>query len=58
MEIPQGLPTPAGTDVLRLHGALYGLKQSGRNWWLNLGKALTDQGFKREIRERLGFVLL
>ena len=48
MKVPQGYTTTIPTtNVLRLKKTLYGLKQSGREWWKVLGKALTEQGFVR-----------
>ena len=48
MMIPEGLDNvPKGCDTLEIIGALYGLKQSGREWWLDVGRRLTKLGFKR-----------
>ncbi|EJT45287.1 Gag-Pol [Trichosporon asahii var. asahii CBS 2479] len=40
------LETP-GMDCLRLHKTIYGLRQSGRAWWLELMQALQQLGFTR-----------
>lgn len=34
-------------DVFRITGSLYGLKQSGRVWWIELHKRLASLGFER-----------
>ncbi|GMK58857.1 hypothetical protein CspeluHIS016_0602990 [Cutaneotrichosporon spelunceum] len=45
---PQGYtPKDKTRNCLRLHRALYGLKQSGRAWWLELSRALEKLGYKR-----------
>ncbi|BEJ13710.1 hypothetical protein CspHIS471_0308840 [Cutaneotrichosporon sp. HIS471] len=48
------LNTPPGVrlsdpnaDVFRITGSLYGLKQSGRVWWIELNTRLTAMGFQR-----------
>jgi hypothetical protein len=46
MGSPEGITPKKGCDALRLIGSLYGLKQSGRTWWIELGKGLV-LGFKR-----------
>jgi len=47
MEYPEEMTTKRGCDTLRLLGSLYGLKQSGRTWWIELGKGLKTLDFKR-----------
>ena len=47
MAYPEGMRPNTGCDTLRLLGSLYGLKQSGRTWWIELGKGLEALGFKR-----------
>ena len=48
MRVPQGYHTAGkATNVLRLKKTLYGLKQSGREWWKVLGDALHELGFDR-----------
>ena len=47
MQYPQGLKPRDGCNCLRLVKSLYGLKQSGRTWWIELGEGLEEQGFKR-----------
>jgi hypothetical protein len=47
MKYPEGMTPKKGCDALRLIGSLYGLKQSGRTWWIELGKGLEALGFKR-----------
>jgi hypothetical protein len=47
MAYPQGMTPKKGCNALRLVGSLYGLKQSGRTWWIELGKGLEALGFKR-----------
>jgi hypothetical protein len=47
MEYPEGVRPKTGCDALRLLGSLYGLKQSGRTWWIELGKGLEALEFKR-----------
>ena len=47
MEHPDAVVKKRQGTVLRLLKSLYGLKQSARVWWLELGKALHELGFKR-----------
>jgi hypothetical protein len=47
MAYPEGMTPKKGCNALRLVGSLYGLKQSGRTWWIELGKGLEALGFKR-----------
>ena len=47
MRYPEGMTPKKGCNCLRLIGSLYGLKQSGRTWWLELGSKLKTIGFKR-----------
>ena len=47
MEYPKGMTPKAGCNCLRLNKSLYGLKQSGRTWWIELGDGLEEQGFER-----------
>lgn len=37
----------AKCNTLKLHKAIYGLKQSGRAWWIELDTALAELGFNR-----------
>jgi hypothetical protein len=43
---PDGMVAPPGM-VLRLLKSLYGLPQSGRNWYTHLDSNLTEAGFRR-----------
>ena len=47
MRHPDGLPKKPNSDCVRLLKSLYGLKQSARVWWIDLGKGLVSLGFKR-----------
>lgn len=47
MRYPQAVKPKEGCNVLRLKASLYGLKQSGRVWWIQLKEAMIAQGFKR-----------
>ncbi|EIW72190.1 hypothetical protein TREMEDRAFT_26944, partial [Tremella mesenterica DSM 1558] len=47
MRYPEAMVRKPGCDVLRLKGSLYGLKQSARVWWIELGNALSKNGFVR-----------
>lgn len=48
MRIPAAYqPSTSSCNALRLKKTIYGLKQSGREWWKVLGKALEEIGFKR-----------
>ncbi|KAK4685970.1 putative transposase, partial [Tremellales sp. Uapishka_1] len=47
MEYPEGMVKSKSNNVLKLKGSLYGLKQSGRTWWIELGEGLADLGFKK-----------
>ena len=47
MEYPQGVTPKKGCDGLLLKKSLYGLKQSGRTWWIEMGNKLAKLGFKR-----------
>ena len=38
MAYPEGMRPKTGCDTLHLLGSLYGLKQSGRTWWIELEK--------------------
>ena len=44
---PEGMRRKPGCDALLLLKSLYGLKQSARNWWEELGRILRRIGFKR-----------
>lgn len=46
MRYPQAVKPKEGCNVLRLKASLYGLKQSGRVWWIQLKEAMIAQGFK------------
>lgn len=46
MRYPQAVKLKEGCNVLRLKATLYGLKQSGRVWWIQLKEAMIAQGFK------------
>lgn len=51
LAFPDGLVPDAdlpngGKPVLRLRKSIYGLKQSGRTWWLELGRRLKEIGFE------------
>ncbi|UOH83756.1 hypothetical protein LQV05_006493 [Cryptococcus neoformans] len=48
MRVPKGYtPQNPGTTALKLNKTIYGLKQSGREWWKVLGAGLEEIGFKR-----------
>lgn len=48
MRLPHGyMPSKASTTTLLLKKTLYGLKQSGREWWKVLGEVLASIGFVR-----------
>ena len=47
MKIPEGIEPTGTNNALRLIKTLYGLKQSGRAWWMELGNALADLGYDR-----------
>lgn len=46
LRLPQGCPEEGGR-IVRLKKALYGLHQSGRQWYLELNDGLMEKGFKR-----------
>jgi hypothetical protein len=46
-EIYMHQPSTTGSRYWRLRKGLYGLKQSGRQWYLELNKRLNSVGFKR-----------
>ena len=45
MHVPEGLNSPEG-HVCKLHKALYGLKHSGRGWYLAVAKKLESIGLQ------------
>lgn len=45
MSLPPGYPGDRKRMCLQLHKSLYGLKQSGRNWYLLLRKTLVELNF-------------
>ena len=47
MAYPPGVEPEKGCDCLVILKSLYGLKQSGRNWWLKLGQRLATIRLKR-----------
>lgn len=47
MAYPEDMTPKKGCNALRLVGSLYGLKQSGRTWWIEPGKGLEALGLKR-----------
>ena len=48
MKIPQAYnQVDPSCNSLKLKKTLYGLKQSGREWWKVLGEALDQIGFRR-----------
>ncbi|TYJ54483.1 hypothetical protein B9479_004904 [Cryptococcus floricola] len=57
MSVPEGLSSSVPGQVLRLERALYGLKQSGRTWWLVLSEQMEKLGFKR-LEEEWGMYVL
>lgn len=56
MEPPQGYPGSDGTKVCLLNKALYGLRQSGRTWYLTLDEILRKQGYRRLESDRCVYV--
>ena len=44
---PEGFPLPPGMNCFKLKRALYGLKQSPREWYNNIDTFLQKVGFKR-----------
>ncbi|CAO1624372.1 unnamed protein product [Jaminaea pallidilutea] len=46
MRVPSGFEAPP-ESVLRVHRALYGLKQSGREWYLELRHTLVELAFEQ-----------
>ena len=47
MPYPEMVDRKEGCDGVRLIKSLYGLKQSARNWWLEVTEKLTKLGFER-----------
>jgi hypothetical protein len=47
MEYPQGVTPKNGCNGLLLKKSLYGLKQSGRTWWIEMGDKLAKVRFNR-----------
>jgi hypothetical protein len=47
VEYPEGVKLKTGCDALLFKKSLYGLKQSGRAWWIELGNKLATLGFRR-----------
>ena len=47
MEYPEGIEPTGSNNTLRLRGSLYGLKQSGLTWWIELGVGLEELGFMK-----------
>ncbi|EIW70982.1 hypothetical protein TREMEDRAFT_27045, partial [Tremella mesenterica DSM 1558] len=47
MKYPKGIKPKPGCNTLKLIKSLYGLKQSGRTWWIELGEGLSHLGFSR-----------
>ncbi|EIW71771.1 hypothetical protein TREMEDRAFT_27029, partial [Tremella mesenterica DSM 1558] len=47
MKYPKGIKPKPGCNTLKLVESLYGLKQSGRTWWIELGEGLSHLGFSR-----------
>jgi hypothetical protein len=47
MDYPEVVKPKKGCDGLLLKKSLYGLKQSGRTWWIEMGTKLAKLGFKR-----------
>jgi len=45
MEQPEGF-TKDTSIVLRLHRAIYGLKQAGLAWWCQLNASMKELGFE------------
>jgi hypothetical protein len=50
--IPEGVKPKTGCDALLLKKSLYGLRQSGRTWWIALGNKLATLGFRRLESDR------
>lgn len=57
MEIPAGMKGITTNNVCKLQKAIYGLKQSGREWNKTLDKILTNKGFKRLESDRCVYTL-
>ena len=47
ISVPDGVTVPEGCNCLRLNRALYGLKQSPREWYNNINGFLQSLAFKR-----------
>jgi hypothetical protein len=47
MAYPEDIMPKPEYNALRLLGSMYGLKQSGRTWWIEPGQVLEALGFKR-----------
>lgn len=58
MRQPEGFQTKPPHWVMLLIKSLYGLKQSGRNWHLELNTTLEKMGFKRIVCENSVWVYL
>lgn len=58
MEIPEGLTVPPGQEhyVLRLRKSLYGLKQSGHEWYKRISKFLRSIGYQTISGDNCVFV--
>ena len=57
MKPPQGLNCPNGT-ILQVNQALYGLKQSGREWYIEASTKLRELGFEPCYSEPSVFINL
>jgi hypothetical protein len=57
MEQPEGFKIKGQENkVIRLHRAIYGLKQAALAWWKALDKSMADQGFTRLLSDSGIFV--
>mgnify|MGYP006148844329 CR=1 FL=1 len=54
--IPYGVELVPGTNTMKLNKSLYGLRQSGYNWYTKFSKVIVDLGFKRSTVDPCLFV--
>ena len=56
MSIPEGLKCEFPNQVCKLNKSLYGLKQSSRQWHLEISKSLSDIGFLQSHNDHCLFI--